>query len=77
MATFGAVRAGVSVRNVTEPRFGDVEAFELPRRARAGVALTGPGRGGVGHLTLAFDVDLIRATVSGRDEQRLAGGFEA
>jgi len=75
MARFGALRLGVSVRNVTEPTFGG-ESLRVPRRVRAGAALSGRGRGSVDELTLSLDVDVTSAT-SGVDRQGISGGAEA
>ena len=44
MASFGAVRAGVTVRNVTEPDFDDAATaavIDLKRQTRAGVSYVG------------------------------------
>ena len=44
MAAFGARPAGVAVRNVTRPTFGDgADEVTLARQARAGLALTSGG----------------------------------
>jgi hypothetical protein len=78
MAAFGPMRVGLTVRDVTAGTFGSGPgAFELARRARAGVALIAPPRGRLNSLTLAFDADLNKAPVDGRDERHIAGGAEA
>jgi hypothetical protein len=75
MARFGAVRLGVSVRNLAEPTF-DGDSLRVPRRVRAGAALSGRGRGSVDQLTLSLDVDVTSAT-SGVDRRGISGGAEA
>jgi hypothetical protein len=78
MAVFGPMRVGLTVRDVTAGTFGlGPGAFELARRARAGVAMIGPPRGRLDRLTLAFDADLTKAPIDGRDERHVAGGVEA
>jgi hypothetical protein len=73
LATAGALRAGVTFRNVTSPEFeaADGTRLELPWLARAGVSyLVSPA------LTVAADVDL-RAVQRGVERQRsLAIGAE-
>jgi len=78
MAAFGAVRAGLNVRNVVGGTFGTpgTDVFELTRQARAGVAVT-PRTAALDRLTLSLDVDLTTAPFEGRDERHLAGGAEA
>jgi hypothetical protein len=77
MASFGLIRLGLSVKNARAPDFGSgTSLLTLPRRARAGVALTGPGRGRVSQITLAFDADLLKTTVAGREERHIGGGVE-
>jgi hypothetical protein len=74
MAIFGVVRAGLAVRNVTEPDFSTVsgEAVEVKRQTRAGVSYVGvPG------LILAADVDLERAAGSLGEVRDVAAGAEA
>ena len=73
MVSFGSVRAGVTVRNVTEPDFDapDGSEIELDRQSRAGVAYVGaPG------LILAADIDLERARGLLGEVRNLAGGAE-
>ena len=78
MASFGALRLGLSVRDVRSPTFGSGdEAFELARRARAGAAVITPSHGWLDRLTLAADADLTTATVDGRDERHVTAGAEA
>jgi hypothetical protein len=81
MAAFGPVRLGLSVRNVSSPTFGTAGSadgvIDVARRARAGVAVSAPARGRLDRLTVAFDADLTKAPVDGRDERHIAGGAEA
>jgi hypothetical protein len=78
MASLGAWRFGLSVRHATAPEFvSGAERFELPRHARAGVAVSGAGRGRVDRLTLAVDVDVTERTVEGEPTRHVAAGAEA
>ena len=78
MAAFGAVRLGLTVRDVKPPTFGSGDgAVALARRVRAGVALIAPPRGRLDRLTVAIDADVTSAPIDARDERRLAGGAEA
>ncbi len=54
MATAGPLRAGLLVRNVTQPSLGGVE---LPRQVRVGAAFDGGAMGGP-PMTLAVDADM-------------------
>src|SRR5262249_15055162 len=76
LARFGALRLGVSARNLAAPTFGETDPLHVPRRVRAGVALSGRGRGSVNELTLSLDVDVTSAT-SGVDRRGISGGAEA
>ena len=74
MASFGAFRAGLTVRNVTEPDFSTAggEAVTLKRQTRAGFSYVGlPG------LVVATDVDLERGTGSLGEVRDVAAGAEA
>jgi hypothetical protein len=78
MAALGAVRLGLTVRDIASPTFGSGDGmFELARRARAGVAVIAPPHGRLDGLTFAFDADLTTAPVDGRNERHIAGGAEA
>jgi F plasmid transfer operon, TraF, protein len=79
MTTFGPVRVGVTVRDLTQPSFGSgATAFTLDRTARAGVALSSGRRGVIGSATLAFDADLQTThDPAFGDERRIAVGAEA
>src|SRR3954452_6041468 len=79
MSTFGPVRAGVTMHDVTEPSFGSgLTAFTLDRTARLGVALTSGKRAAIGSATLSFDADLTTThdPLFG-DDRRMALGGEA
>lgn len=77
MGAFGAMRVGVTVRNVRQPTFGTgASSFELSRRARAGAAFVHTARGPVDRVVLAVDVDLTSSPVAERDERVVAGGGE-
>jgi F plasmid transfer operon protein TraF len=75
MAVAGSLRAGVTVRNVTEPDFetaGGEASITLDRLARAGVAYASA----VGVL-FAADVDLLTARTAVGDVRNVAIGAEA
>jgi hypothetical protein len=76
MVHFGALRAGVIVRNVREPVLGEGEAaVTLKRQARAGAAVSAAASSPVA-LTLAFDADVLDIPTALGDERRIAGGVE-
>jgi hypothetical protein len=76
MVHFGALRAGVIVRNVREPVLGEgVAAVTLKRQARAGAAVSAAASAPVA-LTLAFDADVLDIPTALGDERRVAGGVE-
>ncbi len=74
LASFGAVRAGVTLRNVTEPEFESPETghvLRLRRQARAGVAVRAtPG------WIVAADLDLLKSPGPFGDSRDLAFGTE-
>jgi hypothetical protein len=79
MSTFGPVRAGLTLHDLTEPTFGSgPTAFTLDRTARLGVALTSGKRAAIGSATLSFDADLTTThdPLFG-DDRRMALGGEA
>jgi hypothetical protein len=77
MAAFGAMRVGLTVRNVRQPTFGTgTDSYELTRRARAGVALVRAMSGPIDGIAVAFDADITSSSVSGGDERDVAGGGE-
>jgi hypothetical protein len=77
LAAAGRWRAGLVVRNVTEPDFEDAFGgeVELTRHARAGVAW-GDRWPGVSRMILAFDVDLTHAPHPDGDRRDVAAGIE-
>jgi hypothetical protein len=78
MAKFGPARAGASLKNVTAPEFGDgADRVRVPRRGRAGVAVSGGAHAPIDELTLAFDVDLTSEAVGGGEERHVTAGAEA
>jgi hypothetical protein len=75
LATRGALRVGVTLRNVAEPEFdtpGGTEPVKLDRQSRAGVAYAVPGG-----LLVAADVDLERVSSELGATRNLAFGAEA
>ena len=75
MASLGNVRAGLTVRNVTEPDFSTRKrrvALALNRQTRAGISFVGvPG------LIVAADFDLERSAGSLGEVRDVAAGAEA
>jgi hypothetical protein len=78
IAVAGELRAGLTLRNLTEPAFGNgSDEVVLKRHARAGLAWLSGAHGVFGSLTVSGDADLTtQATVLG-DERRVAAGVEA
>lgn len=78
MAKFGGAKLGLSVRNLTEPTFGEDEGLGMTvaRQARAGASWTSKSSGGFSGLTLAGDFDLTTTTTILGDVQHLALGAE-
>ena len=77
MVMFGKMRAGLMVRNVTEPEFGSGAVVRKARRtARAGAAFTTGTRGAIGDATFAFDADLVKTPTVRGEERRMAAGGE-
>jgi hypothetical protein len=78
MMAFPKFRAGLTVRNVTTPEFGDGnDRFELKRQARAGVAVLTKSKGVIQALTVAADADLTRTATPFGDVRHVALGGEA
>jgi len=78
MATFGPIRLGATLRNLTEPTFESGRlAVTLERHARAGFALTSGQRGVVGSATVSFDADLMTVHDITGDQRFIAVGGEA
>jgi F plasmid transfer operon, TraF, protein len=75
MATYGAFRAGVAVRNITEPSFDTLDddaPLTLDRQARAGLSYVLPSG-----LLVALDMDLTTTRGSIGESRMLAAGAEA
>ena len=72
LATVGAVRVGVSGRNLREPKFGDIT---MSRQVRAGIAFDGAAAG-LSPLLVSLDVDLRRYVAAGGDRRVVAVGGE-
>lgn len=68
LATAGALRLGVLVRNVRAPKFAD-GAFTLPRQSRVGMAIAAEQAGGP-PLTISVDAD-VRAYSTGSGARRV------
>jgi hypothetical protein len=78
LATFGRLRAGLSVKNLRAPAFGTGDDRQaLQRQARAGAAVVAPTPGFVNQFVLAVDADLTRTTTAVGDARHVAGGAEA
>jgi F plasmid transfer operon protein TraF len=83
MLVLGVARAGVVVRNVTQPEFelpdsADSARLQVRRHARAGVAVT-PGRGAYAPgaaTTIGFDVDISKAETARGRQRDVAAGVE-
>jgi hypothetical protein len=73
MATFGALKAGVTVRNVSEPSFQTPagESLRLERQARAGISVAP-----VSGWLLAVDSDLLESHGPAGDVRTFAAGTE-
>src|SRR5262245_3351130 len=77
MLSVGLARIGLSVRNVTEPTFGEgASALALKRQARAGFALTTGQRGVIGTGAVAVDADVTTTVTSAGEQRRVAVGGE-
>lgn len=72
LATIGAVRLGVTARNLREPRFGD---RRLERQLRAGAAFDGAAAATL-PLTVSLDADLLRYAAATGDRRVIAFGGE-
>jgi hypothetical protein len=79
MFAAGRVRAGLVVRNVTEPTFGDDEPagrnFTLKRHARVGVAW-GDRWPGTAATIIAVDADLTRVLHPAGERRDVSAGIE-
>jgi hypothetical protein len=71
IGTFGLVRVGFAMRNLTEPSFGEgTDQVVLNRQARIGMAAVGI------RATLAIDADLTRTPTPVGDARHVAVGGE-
>lgn len=78
LATFGRVRVGATVRNLTEPRFtAGPSSLTLARQARAGVAVQTQPRGLLRGVRAAADMDLTTTRTALGDVRHVAAGLEA
>lgn len=78
MAAAGELRAGLTIRNLTEPEFGSgSDAVSLQRHARGGLAWLSGAHGALGTVTVSADADLTTQTTALGDERRVAAGVEA
>jgi hypothetical protein len=82
MLSAGALRAGVTVRNLRAPGFDadDGSRLVLQRQVRVGVAVT-PGRDALSHASrdgwiVALDVDATRTAAAAGDRRMVALGAE-
>lgn len=78
MLAVGSMRAGLVVRNVTEPTFGDADdggTATLGRQARAGIAWSDRWPG-TARTIVAFDADLTRVPSASGERRDVAAGIE-
>jgi hypothetical protein len=77
MVSAGRMRAGVVVRNVTEPTFGEDEGMPLTlsRHGRVGIAW-GDRWPGVARTIVALDVDVTDVPQAGGERRDVAMGIE-
>jgi hypothetical protein len=75
MARLGVVTLGLTVRNATQPRFGEGDrTFTLARHARAGVAVSSTAASAT--ITVDADLDLTRSERVFGEERRFGAGAE-
>jgi F plasmid transfer operon, TraF, protein len=73
MAKIGGLRAGLMVRNVEEPAFGErLQEVKLDRQFRAGIAYS--SRSSI--TTVSADIDINTVTLPTGEERRFAAGLE-
>ena len=78
MARAGRFKAGLTLRNVTKPAFGDGSArISLVRQARAGLSLATAPVAAFETFVLAADADLSRTPTRFGDVRHAAAGVEA
>jgi hypothetical protein len=79
MLAVGRMRAGVVVRNITAPEFGDQDASggraSLERHARVGIAWSDRWPG-IAATVVSFDADVTRVPHLGGDRRDVAAGVE-
>jgi len=77
MAVAGELRVGLTIRNLTEPEFGEgANVMILRRHARTGIAWLAGAHGALGSVTVSADADLTTQTTALGDERRVAAGVE-
>jgi F plasmid transfer operon protein TraF len=77
MAMAGELRAGLTIRNVTEPGFGSgPDEVVLKRHARGGLAWLSGVHGPFRTVTVSADADLTAQATALGDERRAAAGVE-
>lgn len=78
MLAFPGIRAGVSIRNLRRPAFGQgAERIALKRQARAGIAWTAKPGGALAALTVAADADVTRTLTPFGEVRHVSTGAEA
>jgi hypothetical protein len=78
MANFGHVRVGATLRNLTEPAFGEgSDRLRLGRKARVGVAVLSVPNGLSRGITVSGDADLTTTPTVFGDVRHVAAGGEA
>jgi F plasmid transfer operon, TraF, protein len=78
MLTSRHLRAGLSVRNLRKPEFGEgTDRLSLKRQARTGIAVLTTSTGAVAALTVSADADLTRTETPFGDVRHVATGVEA
>jgi hypothetical protein len=79
MLAVGRMRAGIVVRNITAPKFGNQDALgvraSLERHARIGIAWADRWPG-IAATVLSFDADVTRVPHPGGDRRDVAAGVE-
>ena len=78
LVSAGHVRAGLTVKNLTQPTFGEgVDRLQLKRQARAGLAVLSVPHGMRQGLLAAVDADLTTANTPVGRVRHVAAGMEA
>lgn len=78
LMTAGHLRAGLTVKNLLQPTFGEdgPDALQLKRRARVGLAVLSVPHGMRQGLIAAVDADLTTATTAFGSVRHIAAGME-